>query len=318
MVGPSPVRQDDHRVAARAGVGPRPLPTRETSVLASYGDALAYENAIAVRDFLEEHSDVLRVTLKRDRKRMDRFVTSENGGLLAAGMNSAITGFGAGSGGGIVIDDPFKGWQDAHSPHVREVVWNQYRAVLRSRLDDPDTWIIVVHTRWHTDDLTGRLLDAAENGTGEQFETVVLREIAEDDDPLGRERGEPLEPARFDLEQIRLTHLAFGTYLTSALAQQHPSPEEGTELLREWWRLGDPPAAFDEWASSWDMKLKEKESGDYVVGQVWGRVGSAYWLVDQLRGQWDQATTRVAMALLVVRWPDCRRHLVENRATGRR
>lgn len=289
---------------------------RANIILASYGDALAYENAIAVRDFLDEHADSLRVTLRRDRKRMDRFVTSENGGLLAAGMNSAITGFGAGAGGGIVVDDPFKGWQDAHSPHARDVVWNQYRAVLRSRLDDPDAWIIVVHTRWHTDDLTGRLLDAAQNGTGEEFETVVLREIAEDDDPLGRAPGEPLEPRRFDLEQIAATHLAAGSYLTSALYQQHPSPEEGTELLREWWRLGDPPARMDEWCSSWDMKLKEKESGDYVVGQVWGRVGSDYWLVEQIRGQWDQATTRVGMALLAVRWPECRRHLVENAGYG--
>jgi phage terminase large subunit-like protein len=113
-----------------------------------------------------------------------------------------------------------------------------------------------------------------------------------------------------------MTHLALGSYLTAALQQQHPSPEEGTELLREWWRLGDVPGAFDEMLTSWDMKLKEKESGDYTVGQVWGRVASDYWIVDQVRGQWDQATARVAMALLKVRYPDAMRHLVESAGYG--
>lgn len=285
-------------------------------ILASYGDTLANENAVTVRDILAEHTDVLRCTLRRDRKRLDRFVTEQGGGLLSAGMNSAITGFGAGNGGGVIIDDPFKGWQDAHSPHQRELIWNQYRSVLHSRLDDPEAFVIVVHTRWHTDDLTGRLVDAAQNETGDEFEVIVLPELAEQNDPLGREPGDPLEPEKFDLQQILEKHRAAGAYLTSALYQGHPSPEEGTELLRQWWKLGEPPARFDEWCTSWDMKLKEKESGDYVVGQVWGRVGSDYWIVDQVRGQWDQATTRVGMALLCVRWPNVERHLVENAGYG--
>lgn len=285
-------------------------------ILASYGDSLALENAMGVRDILVEHGDQLRAQLRRDRRRMDRFKTDQGGGLLAAGMNSSITGFGAGAGGGVIVDDPFKGWQDAHSPHQRELIWNNYRSVLHSRLDDPEAFIIVVHTRWHTDDLTGRLVEAAENEMGEPFEVVVLPELAEQNDPLGREPGEPLEPERFDRDQILEKHRAAGAYLTSALYQGHPSPEEGTELLRQWWKLGDPPERFDEWCTSWDMKLKEKESGDYVVGQVWGRVGSDYWVVDQVRGQWDQATTRVGMALLCVRWPMVERHLVENAGYG--
>ena len=241
-------------------------------ILASYGDALALENAMGVRDLLAEHADRLRVQLRRDRKRMDRFATEQGGGLLAAGMNSAITGFGAGSGGGVIVDDPFKGWQDAHSPHQREAIWNNYRSVLHSRLDDSAAFIIVVHTRWHTDDLTGRLIEAAENETGDPFEVVVLPELAEQNDPLGRAPGEALEEDRFTREQILDKHRAAGAYLTSALYQGHPSPEEGTELLRQWWRLGDPPERMDEWLTSWDMKLKEKETGDYTVGQVWGRV----------------------------------------------
>src|ERR1700675_2919336 len=81
-------------------------------ILASYGDDLAEENARATLDLLKDHSTHLRAQLRPDVKRRDRFMTPQGGGILAAGLRSGITGFGA---HGIVVDDPFKNWQEAHS-----------------------------------------------------------------------------------------------------------------------------------------------------------------------------------------------------------
>lgn len=299
-------------------------------ILTSYADTLADEHATFVRDTLTQHSDVLRTTLRRDRRRADRFVTEEGGGLMAAGIRSGITGFGAGHGGGIVVDDPFKDWVEAHSPSTRTLVWNQYRSVLRLRLDSDDAWIIVVHTRWHDDDLTGRLLQGSEDETGDEWELVRLPAIAEapstnpldpdwmkQPDPLGRAPGEPLEVERFSLDAVLGRHRALGSYLTAGLEQQRPAPEEGGELRRAWWKLETAlPPRYDDSIASWDVKLKDKETGDYVVGQVWGRTGSDVWLREQLRGQFSQLATKLGVALLAVRHPDVRAHYIENTGNG--
>lgn len=283
-------------------------------MLASYGDSLANENATFVRDLLVRHADVLACTLRPDRRRMDRFVTDQGGGLIAGGIGSALTGFGARGG---VLDDPFKNWQDAHSEAMRKRVWDWYRSVFRLRLDTEDAWIIVVMTRWHEEDITGMLIDADKRGEGEQWEHVVLPAIAEADDLLGRKPGEPLEPLRFSLDAVLQRARALGSYLSAGLEQQRPAPEEGTDIMRGWWKWYDvAPPRFDDATTSWDMKLKDKETGDYVVGQAWGRTGSDFWLLDQVRGQWNQATTKVAIALVQVRHPRIRRHVVENTGYG--
>lgn len=298
-----------------------------SSILTSYGDDLANEGAVEVRDLLDAHADVLRARLRLDRRRMDRFVTEEGGGLLAAGINSGIAGFGAGNGGGLIVDDPFKNWPEAHRASVRDNVWNQYRGVLRLRLDSDDAWIIVAHTRWHEDDLTGRLVRESEDETGDAWEVIRLPALAEAPDPastdpilrmpdpLGREPGEVLEPEKFPEPAVRARARALGTYLASGLEQQRPAPAEGKELLREWFVLyeaSEAPRKPEVAISSWDLKLKDREAGDFVVGQVWWRTAGAFWLVDQLRGGFDHATTACAIALLAVRHPEVGRHVVES------
>lgn len=324
-------------------------------ILTSYGDALAMENAIAVRDLLRNHAGDLRTQLRKDRQQADRFKTEHGGGLLAAGIDASITGFGAGNHGGVIVDDPFKNWQEAASAARRKHVWNQYRSVLRSRLDDETAWILVIHTRWHEEDLSGKLLapqfarfenliDVAP--TARDDYAAALREEMEEEeqtewdlvrlpalaevydpnshdpysripDPLGREPGEPLEPEKFTLREVRRRAVDYGSFLTAALEQQRPSPEEGDEILREWWKWYDTaPTRFDDAAASWDMKLKDTETGDFVVGQAWGRTGADYWMLGQLRGQWNTATSKLAIALMAVRFPLLKRHYIENAGIG--
>jgi phage terminase large subunit-like protein len=295
-------------------------------ILVSYGDDLADENARATRDLLTEHREVLRAQLRQDVKRRDRFMTEQGGGVLGAGVNAAITGFGA---NGAVLDDLFKNWQEAHSEVRREAVDMAYKAVIRTRLEGDNPWQIVPMTRWHEDDIHGRLLERMEDGTGEAWEMVRIPAFAEAPqplhpnpmmrlpDPLGRAVGEVLEPRKFSVAFERSRAQSLGTFLASALLQQRPAPAEGGEFKRAWWKIADPmPERYAAMMSSWDMKLKERDSGDFTVGQVWGRNGKDCYLVDQFRGRWTQATTACAMALVTVRHPMCQRHYVENAGYG--
>lgn len=294
-------------------------------ILTSYGFMLAKENATFVRNTLEAHPDVFTTRLMRDRRAADRFVTKEGGGVLAAGVGGSITGFGAGDGGGIIVDDPHKNWMEAHSEIEREKVWTHYLGTLRLRLDDETAFIIVVQTRWHEEDLSGKLLAQTE----EEWELVRLPAIAEeyspdsDDpflripDPLGRKPGEPLEPERFAITEVQARARALGSYLAAGLEQQRPAPAEGGEIKRAWWKwTSNLPTSGDQWVTSWDMKLKEKESGDYVVGQCWSRTGASFFCHAQLRGQWTMLKTACAIALLGVRFPAAKRHLIENTGNG--
>jgi predicted phage terminase large subunit-like protein len=297
------------------------------SIFVSYGDDLALETGAEVRDRLARYREQLRTELRRDRKARDRWLTPEGGGLLAAGLRTGITGYGASKGGALVVDDPFKGWTEAHRQTDRDDVADRFKGTLRNRLDDEDAGIIVVHHRLHQDDLIGRLHGEAEDGTGEPWELIALPAIAPDPavavkagkrpkpDPLGRKPGEVIEPERFTIEQVRSRHRGMGSsYLVAALEQQDPQPPEGKELLREWFILvesAELPRQAELAITSWDTKLKDREAGDYVVGQCWWRVAGGYFLMDQLRGQYDHATTANAIALMQVRHPEVRTHYVE-------
>lgn len=290
-------------------------------ILACYGADLAETSARWVRDYGIEHADQLRYRLRPDATKVAEWLTTEGGGLKAAGMSGAISGFPA---GGIVIDDPHKNWQEAHSEAEQNTVWDLYRSTLRVRIRQGG-WMIVIHTRYCDGDLTDRILKHAAE-IGEQWLHVRLPMIAEAPDPdngiepdaLGRAPGEVLEPAQYDTEAALGRYAALGSYLGDAMEQQRPGRREGGILKRVWWVVQDDmPETCHEYLSSWDMKLKDVAlKGDFVVGQVWGRVGGDFYCYDQFRGQWSQATVQAAIALAQARYPHVRRHIIENTGNG--
>ena len=296
-------------------------------MVASYGDVLAQERGEFIRSRLVQHSADLRVQLARGHQRLDGFATTAGGGMRFGGIMSGFTGFGA---NGIVVDDPYKGWADAHSVAARLRVMRQYRSVLRFRLNANGVdWIIVCHTRWHEDDMTAELMAEKMSGTGEDWELVRLPMVAEEydpdsidqylrmPDPLDRRPGELLVPELWDADAVR-ARATVGSYLTSAMEQQRPAPAEGGIIKRAWWKLEeDMPTKGDEWITSWDLKLKDKAgTGDFVCGGVWVRTGKDCWLVEVYRGQWDFPTSVNAIALSCVRWPQVQRHWIESAALG--
>jgi len=288
----------------------------------TYDDNKAKGVAGDCRDLVDKHRDQLRFRLRPDRRARGEWRTDQGGGLYGVGVNGAITGYPADA---ILADDLMKGWEEAHSETQREHTWAIWRTQVRLRVQSGADPIIVAGTRWHDDDPTGKLLRAADaDPTADQWQHLRMPAIAEPHDPtnadpslrapdpLDRELGEVLEPLRFDAPEVHARAVGMGSYLAAALEQQRPAPEEGNIVKRAWFRLESQlPASADQWLSSWDMKLKDTEQGDFVVGQVWARVGAELWLCDQLRGQWGEEMTAVAMALLQVRWPQVRAHHVE-------
>lgn len=282
-------------------------------IITSYGDELPTDHALWIRDMLRTHHRELATQLKRDRQTMNRFLTDAGGGLLAKGMYSGVMGFGCNEFGGLIADDMLRSWQDAHSPTKRLRAMETYTGTLRSRLDTEDAYILVIGQRLHKKDPLGQLKDAAEQGTGEEWDITVMPEICTSvDDVLGRELGDVLEEERFNDNEVRAKHIALTEYVAAAVCQQDPQDEAGNEIKRDWFVLDETmPEQYDETCASWDLKLKDTESGDFVAGQAWGRVGADYFFFDQLRGQWDHPTTQNAMALMQVRHPEITTHYVE-------
>jgi predicted phage terminase large subunit-like protein len=244
-------------------------------------------------------------------------IVDHEGVYRSAGVRGTITGTGADI---LIIDDPVKNREDADSPTYRDNVWNAYASVLRTRLS-PGGGIILIQTRWHEDDLAGRLLEVARGG-GEDWKCLNYPAIAEADGGK-RKAGEALHPERFSLEDLLQTKAAMGSYEFAALYQQRPTPDEGAVFRKDWfreWSYADLPedGKFGKLAMSWDMTFKDGSGSDFVVGQVWGRKGARAFLLDQVRKRMGFVETCQALKDMAAKWRPrgLREILVEDTANG--
>lgn len=159
------------------------------------------------------------------------------GGMAAfVGRGGSITGRGADI---LIIDDPIKDAEEAQSPTLRAKLWDWFTQVAMTRLMTKFAAVVVVHTRWHEDDLIGRITDPSNPCYSEdeaaKWKIINLPAIAGDADPLGRAPGEALWPERFDLEFLNAAKQLDAKGF-SALYQQKPTPEDG-DLFRADWLL---------------------------------------------------------------------------------
>ena len=204
------------------------------------------------------------VELASDSKAADQWETTDGGEYFAVGVDGAVAGRRADL---ATIDDPIKGREDADSETQREKVWDWYTNDLYPRLK-PGAAIILITTRWHDDDLAGRLIEQMKHG-GDRWEILVLPAFAEVDDPLGRSPGEALWPEWYSLEEMERTRGVVGPRAWSALYQQQPSPEEGNYFKREWLRWYDEPPKHVQIYGASDYAVTA-DAGDYTVHGVIG------------------------------------------------
>lgn len=239
-------------------------------------------------------------------------IVGHRGAYRAAGVGGGITGMGADI---LCIDDPVKDRRDANSATIREALWDWYTSTAYTRLS-PGGGVIVMCTRWHMDDLVGRLLDRAASGEGEQWRVINYPAIAEHDEPH-RKAGEALHPERYDLNALLRIQKQVGSRDWAALYQQHPVPDGGGLFKSDWIQHWDKlPERFDAAVISWDMTFKESATSDFVVGQVWGRKDGAFYLVDQFRGRWDFVKSLEQFVAAARKYPRITRKLIEDKANG--
>lgn len=241
-------------------------------------------------------------------------IVGHAGAYRSCGVGGGITGQGADC---LLIDDPVKDRAEANSATVRQSIWDWYTSTAYTRLS-PGGGVIVMATRWHLDDLIGRLIENMGNGQGDTFTVINYPAIAEHDE-IHRRKGEALHPERYSLEQLKKIQKTVGSRDWAALYQQHPIPDGGNIFKAEWfkyWTESSLPPEFDQIVASWDMTFKDSKNSDYVVGQVWGKKGANFYLLDQVRGQWDFVKTREMFLILAQKWPKALRKLVEDKANG--
>ena len=253
-----------------------------TWMLTSYSADLAQEFGRITRNKMRESEHLFGVRLAEDAARADRWSLegSHENGIVAAGVGGAITGKGAHI---AIIDDPIKNYEEASSETVRRNAYNWYQTTLRTRLA-PGGAIILVLTRWHEDDLAGRLLVDMKHGA-DQWKVLSLPALAEENDPMGREPGEALWPERYDEDSLNKTRIAMGSYMFNAMYQQHPYPPDGTMFRRKdfrYWELdnhtyllhrdtGDERFSPDQcWHfQTVDPTASDKTTADWFVCSTW-------------------------------------------------
>jgi len=203
-------------------------------ILASYEAEFAATWGRKVRDsIVRAPLGELRVQVdERRSSAADRWDTTAGGGMVTAGVRGPITGRGADV---LIIDDPVKNQDEARSKLMRERTWDWWQGVARTRLE-PSGSVVLMMTRWHEDDLGGRLIAESAAG-GERWAVLSLPALAEPTpaapDALGRAAGEALWPERFDAQALDATRTAVGRYVWDSQFQQRPRPLEGQGLFRE-------------------------------------------------------------------------------------
>jgi predicted phage terminase large subunit-like protein len=252
----------------------------------SYSGSLAMTFSRKVRNLLREPSykTTFKTRLDPESQSAEAWLTSVGGGFVAAGVGGGITGKGAHI---LVIDDPVKNREDAESQHNRDATWDWYTSTAYTRLA-PGGGVLVILTRWHDDDLAGRLL--ANESAGDEWEVVRYPAIAEEDEKF-RDLGEPLHGERYDLDALERIRKAVGPRDWSALYQQNPVAENGDYFSRSmvnYYQPEDIDQVGMRFYCAWDLAIGKRDRNDYSVGMVVGvDEYDRIFVMDVVRGRFD-------------------------------
>lgn len=296
---------------------------------ASYGDALAgrmnrdIQRIIDSREYAQlfpetrlNRSNVRTAAQGNWLRNSDLFEIVKHGGVYrGAGVGGGITGMGANYG---IIDDPYKDGQQANSKTYRERVWEWYWDTFYQRLEG-EAQILITLTRWHEDDLAGRLLrEAKNNPEADQWEVVCLPGICEEEGRPGdpRKVGEALWPEKRSAQAL-LKIKAANPRVFNALIQQRPSAQEGNIFKRADFKFYERlPRDLDEVIQTWDLAVKAKTKNDWVAGQVWGRKGPNIFLMYRVKIKAGLKKSLAEILRTTEEFEQAKKKLIEDKANG--
>lgn len=287
-------------------------------IACSHTASLAYRFSRRVRRQLtDDHWPFEGVRLRRGEAGVQRWgIEGRQGGYQAAGVGGAVTGDGASL---LVIDDPVKSREHAHSLTRRNAVGEWYDSDAYTRLS-PDGAVVLINTRWHDDDLAGRQLNAMGAG-GDDWTVLSLPELAieGEPDPLGREPGDALWPNRFPVEKTAMLR-ATRPHVWWPLFQQRPQAVTGGMLKREYFSGRYDPAVLPEFllvGQFVDSAFSTEVSADPSAVATWGVTASHLYVLDYWSGRVEYPELIATVKDQYAKWA----HLspwvyIENKASG--
>ncbi len=258
---------------------------------------------------------------------VESWETGAGGGLWAVGRGGSATGRSAHL---LVVDDPLKDRQEADSDTIRANLHAWYGGVLNMRLQ-PKNAVVIVHTRWHEDDLSGHLLELERRGERpEHWHVIDLPGIAEPkaDRPVypptvkvaqdWRKPGEPLA-GRYSASRYEQIRVVSGTREYEAQVQQRPAAAGGTIFKRHWWKryhdTRDLPKAWDRIIISVDCAFKDVDGSDYVAIHAYGRSQDRVYLLSRVHERLSFSRTVDEVKAMMVAYPSASVH-IEDKANG--
>lgn len=254
------------------------------TMLVNYGASLARTNSRWIRNLMLTDAFVARYPMARladDSKVAHKFHTVKGGGVYALGIDGSATGHGTSL---FVGDDFIKNRAQAESIVYRDKIWEGWLNDFVTRLE-PFAGMIIMMTRWHIDDLIGRIMTYQPDG----WRVLILPAIAKENDPLGRKPGEALWAERYPIHRLMEIKSQLGEYAFSALYQQEPIPNEGGLFKREWFYPTPLEApVLKRVVRYWDLAMSASTSADYTVGVKLGEgVDGKYYVMDVARVKRD-------------------------------
>lgn len=256
---------------------------RSSIIGASHTSTLATYFSRRTRDTVTQHAARLGYTISSSDRAAAHWTTSSGGEYYSAGTRGSFIGRRADL---VIIDDPVKSQIEADSPFLRDRTWGWYQSDLTTRLK-PQARVILIMTRWHEDDLGGRLLAQGDAG----WTVLRLPALAEATDPLGRTIGEPLWPEWENLSDLSRKRLVVGERTWSALFQQSPQPQTGQLFDVSRMRFVEMPsgALTEPAVRAWDLAATAANGAndpDWSVGVKLSRSSEGtYTILDVVRLQ---------------------------------
>lgn len=258
--------------------------------------------------------DIFGIEISESQDNKTLYQTKQGGGVMGVGIQGGITGNG---GELIIVDDPYKSSVDANSPATRKLIEDIFRDSIATRLQGKGNALIIIQTRWHEEDLCGKL--AKEDG----WLVINIPAVCEDEkhDVLHREKGTTLCPELgYDTLWVEQQKKQSGEKVWEALYQGHPSIDGGEVFKRDdiqYYTKATLPPNFDEETISCDLSFGGiKHQNDPCAIQVWGRVGANHYLLKRIKKRLTFNEMCEMIKIISAEFPNARRKIVEKKANG--
>ena len=283
-----------------------------TAYNADIAEKFGNKNRQLIKDYGEELFDI-KISESQDNKTLWD-IDKHKGGLYSAGILGGIT---SNTSQLTIVDDPFKNGAEAENPEIREKVWQTFVDSVLTRSQGKGNAVIVIHTRWHDDDLIGRLIKLG------GWVVVNIPCVWESgvDKLLGRKIGQTLCPELgFDSEWATQMQKMLGARKWYALYQGKPYIDGGNLIKRtslKFYNEKTKPSVFDAIEMSCDLTFGgTKKTNDNVCIGVWGRVGANHYLLKKVKKKMTFQETLEQLRVLSSNFPQARKKIVEAKANG--